>query len=273
VSRHMILLGAIVAAAGSAIAGPATQPRGGSSTLGRAPAPQPRGGRGSLGGYLQRRPSTDRFRGRGPSSRGLYYPGFYYDPFFYSPFYADPFFYDRWGSYYSRGYRSEDGWPDRGNVALLVEPRDVEVIVDGIPSAKGGRAVLSLPTGPHHIEIRRSGYRTWALDLDVKQGVRYRLEQRLERVPKGEKEEDTDSSSVRTAGELRLDVQPSDAFVDLEGRFLGMASLLRDSAALRRIPIGHHTLRFRREGYRTVERAIDVTSDRPAEVRVELERE
>src|SRR5438034_472956 len=86
------------------------------------------------------------------------------------------------------------------------------------------------------------GYRTWAVDLDVKQGVRYRLEQRLERLPKGVKE-DEDRSAGRTAGELRLDVQPADAFVDLDGRFLGMASLLRGSAALHRIPIGHHTLR------------------------------
>jgi hypothetical protein len=110
------------------------------------------------------------------------------------------------------------------------------------------------------------------MDLDVKPGVRYRMEQRLERLPKAVKEEEHRSAG-RTTGELRLDVAPADAFVDLDGRSLRMASPRRSSAALHHLPIGHHTRRFRREVYRTAESEVDVTINRPAGLRVQLERE
>ena len=107
---------------------------------------------------------------------GGYYPAPYLSPFYYVLFFGGPFGYDPFFSgasgYYSSGYRSEDDWSKRGNIQLRVDPKDVEVVVDGIPTAKGGRAVLSLPTGVHHIEIQRSGYRTWTTDLDIKQGIR-----------------------------------------------------------------------------------------------------
>src|SRR5262249_38279492 len=126
----------------------------------------------------------------------------------------------------------------------------------------------------HHIEIQRSGYRTWSIDLDIKQGVRYLLEQRLERLPKEERQpgESSRSRAGRT-GELRLDVEPPDTSVDMDGRFIGMADLLRDSATLRRLPAGRHRLRLRRPGYRSVERVIDVVPDQPAALSIRLERE
>src|SRR5205823_5425373 len=132
---------------------------------------------------------------------------FYFDPYYGSPFFYDPYFPGQPG-YYSAGSRSEDEWSKRGNVQLHVDPKDVEVIVDGIPTAKGGRAVLNLPTGMHHIEIERAGYQTWYTDLDVKQGIRYMLEQRLERLPKEERQADANHSRDRRTGELRLEVQP-----------------------------------------------------------------
>src|SRR5207245_856113 len=110
------------------------------------------------------------------------------------------------------------------------------------------------------------GYRPWVLDLDVQQGVRYRLEQRLERLPKEEQGSGADRPGGRQAGGLSLDVRPADAIVELDGRTLGMVDLLRGSEALRRIPAGHHTLRISRPGYKTAEREIEVTPGRPARV-------
>ena len=281
--RAMILLCAVLALAPGALAARAAHGGAGASprfssarATSRSPAPQPRGGPGTLGGYQQRPPVSSRVPYPGgyylvPYYPGGYYNGLAYDPFYFDPFYGDPFFAGP-RVYASPGYRSEEGWSERGNVHLQVEPKDVEVIVDGIPSAKGGRAALDLPSGMHHIEIHRSGYRTWSVDLDVKQGVRYRLEQRLERLPKVERQQDVTRSPAAGRGEARLNVQPADTIVDLDGRFLGMADLLRDSATLHRLPVGRHKLRFSRPGYETVEREIDISPDRRTEVRVELER-
>jgi hypothetical protein len=171
------------------------------------------------------------------------------------------------------GYAAGDEWSKGGNVELHVDPKDVEVIVDGIPTARSGRAVLSLPSGVHHIEVLKSGYRPWTLDLDVQQGIRYRLDQRLERLSKEEQARGADRPATIGGGELRLTIRPSDAIVDLDGRLLGMADLLRDSKALRDIPLGRHTLRITRPGYKTMEREIEVTAARPTEVSVDLERE
>ncbi len=222
---------------------------------------------------MERSPTRDRFRRSDRYYRDRFYRDRFYDPFFYSPFFYDPFYRDPWGRYSVPEYGSRDDWSDRQNIQLNVEPRDVEVIVDGIPTAKGGRAFLNLPSGPHHIAIIRSGYRPWVLDLDVKQGVRYRLEQRLERLSKEEQERGEDRPTADRFGELRLTVRPEDAIVHLDGRLLGIANLLRGSEALQRLPMGRHTLRFTRPGYKAVEREITVTADRPVEVTVDLERD
>jgi hypothetical protein len=280
--RAIIPLSAVLAFASGAHAAAVSVPRapaGGFSRstsvrAARPSAPHPRGGPGTLGGYLQRTPSPGRVRGG-------YYPGYFYPGPYYSPFYSDPFYGGSFGydpffagpsGYYS-GSRSGDEWSKRGNVQLHVDPKDVEVIVDGIPSAKGGRAALDLPTGMHHIEIQRSGYRPWSTDLDVKQGIRYLLEQKLERLPKEERQEENSRTRDRRVGEVRLDVQPPDTIVDMDGRFLGMADLLRDSQTLHRLPAGRHKLRFSRPGYKTVEREVVVATDHPTEMSVNLEKE
>jgi hypothetical protein len=297
VLRRMLLscAGLIVAVAGAAVAAPgahvAAPSWGGMGTFGRSAAPSVRGGavRGGGTGTLPRGGSgtLGQFYGRRPSAPGVsrspryYYPVPYYDGFSASPFFSDPFFYDGFDGFYSGygtesyapGYFSQDEWSQRGNVQLHVDPKDVEVIVDGIPSAHSGRAVLNLPSGLHHFEIIHPGYRPWVMDLDVKQGVRYRLDQRLERLPKEEQESGADRPTRSRYGELRLKVQPADTIVDIDGRLLGMADLLHGSEALRHLPLGTHTLRFSRPGYQTAERQIEITPDHPAQITVDLERE
>ena len=284
----MILVWAGLAVAGAAVAAAApsshsgADARGGPGTLGRSPAPSvrsrnvPRGGSGTLGQFYGRSPSASRVPRSYPYYPVPYHPyydGFYGSSFSYDPFFYDPFYSDFWNQSYAPGYSSADEWSKRGNVQLQVDPKDVEVMVDGIPSARSGRAVLNLPAGMHHVEITHPGYRPWVLDLDVQQGVRYRLEQHLERLSKEEQESGADRPTTRRVGELRLNVRPADTIIDLDGRLLGMADLLRGSEALRRLPLGRHTLRFSHLSYKTVEKEIDITADRPTEVSVDLQRE
>jgi hypothetical protein len=286
--RLIVLLCAGTAAIGVGLGAPAPHPRGAPGTRPRAPTARPRSSMGTLGPYLQRRPSQDRSRPPSPShhnNRDRYHQRFYSAPYYYGPAFLYP-----WGSFYPPGYSfyyyqplvpapvyipwvpaywpdylAPDEWSTSGNVQLQVQPAKVTVTVDGIPIASGGQSILSVPTGVHHFEIARPGYRPWILDLDVKQGVRYRLEPRLEPVPQDQmgpsgKLPPTGRTQARQVGELRLDIRPADASVELDGQLMGRVDLLQHSDALRQVPVGHHRVRFSRPGYKTTEREIEITA-------------
>jgi hypothetical protein len=58
-------------------------------------------------------------------------------------------------------------------VAIRVQPADAEVLIDGEPwQAPEGqdRLVVQLPSGRHHVEIRKDGFETYSSDLDVRAG-------------------------------------------------------------------------------------------------------
>jgi hypothetical protein len=194
---------------------------------------------------------------------------FPYDPL--SPIYG---YYDVTERRRDRDYEREEeedrAFARRGNVLLDIVPRDVEVRIDGVLTTRDGRAALDLPTGNYTLEVSRAGYATWTTELVVRQGIRYQIEHRLERLP-GQPEDS--GPAPRLVGELFLDITPEDAIVTLDGRLLGVVSLLRDGAALRMVPVGRHKLEIRRPGYRTHVREIEVNPREPLRLQVTLERE
>jgi hypothetical protein len=60
-----------------------------------------------------------------------------------------------------------------GSIAVRVQPGDADILVDGerwrAPEGEE-RLVIDLPEGRHTIEIRKSGYRTYVTDIDVRRG-------------------------------------------------------------------------------------------------------
>src|SRR5437762_10749972 len=61
-----------------------------------------------------------------------------------------------------------------GSIAIRVQPSDAEVSIDGEPwRAPSGqeRLVVDVSEGSHTIEIRKSGYRTYVTQVDVRRGV------------------------------------------------------------------------------------------------------
>src|SRR5262249_24101821 len=61
-----------------------------------------------------------------------------------------------------------------GSIAIRVQPSDAEVSIDGEPwRAPAGqeRLVVELSEGSHTIEIRKSGYRTYVTQVDVRRGT------------------------------------------------------------------------------------------------------
>jgi hypothetical protein len=59
-----------------------------------------------------------------------------------------------------------------GAIALRVQPMDAEVIVDGErwESPQAGDLTLQLSDGPHRLEIRKDGFRTYTAEIRVKRG-------------------------------------------------------------------------------------------------------
>jgi hypothetical protein len=282
------------------IGGSGPSASGGRSSVGwgvRPDAGVGRPDRGSRDRFFRDRPFAGSYRAprRTIILRDRIYP--YYSPFFYtSPFYSpfvpftwgyDPFYgvfgYSDWYTSPDRRqplagererYRDEE-WPERarGNVLLDIEPREVEVRINGVLTTRDGRAVIDLPTGTYRVEVSRKGYRAWETDLVVTQGVRYRLEHRLERLRPGEPGAIESEPAPRLVGELILDVTPDDAIVTIDGRLLGIVNLLREGTALRSIRAGKHTLELTRPGYRTVTREITVDAREPLKLSIRMERE
>jgi len=60
-----------------------------------------------------------------------------------------------------------------GSLALRVQPADAEVMIDGDKwqSAQGEPLVVELSAGPHRVEIRKEGYRTYMTEVTVKPGA------------------------------------------------------------------------------------------------------
>jgi PEGA domain len=61
-----------------------------------------------------------------------------------------------------------------GSLAIRVQPSDAEVSIDGEPwRAPGGqeRLVVEVAEGSHTVEIRKSGYRTYVTQVDIRRGT------------------------------------------------------------------------------------------------------
>ena len=207
-----------------------------------------------------------------------------------------------WGWWYT-------GWPyymvrggvapaESGVVETDVQPKKAEVRVDGVfvgqaRDFNGRWDYLWLEPGEHVLEFSKDGFMTLRRHLDVRQGMHVRVTEQLE---KGEgidprssesphppatvaartgaplpapREPRADSGTLRR-GLLRLDVEPLDAAVYLDGEFLARASELRRLHGALPVADGVHTVEVVRPGYesRTIE--VEVAAGEPARVEIVL---
>jgi hypothetical protein len=62
---------------------------------------------------------------------------------------------------------------DFGTLDLRVQPEDAEILIDGErwdTSGPGGRLLVQLADGPHHVEIRQEGYRPYTANIRITRG-------------------------------------------------------------------------------------------------------
>lgn len=239
-----------------------------------------------------------------------YVGGYYYWPWwwgggpyrYYGRYGYDPYGYDGPG-YYSSGYDRDSGALD-----IDVAPENAEIYVDGqyvgvADDFDGFPAYLWLPKGTYDVAIYLPGFTTIArqysvypgLVIDVEdemdQGEAIRPEdlvskstvnrdERLRRDREREAELESRERPRRRApeadrvenqaGRLVLRLEPSDASVYLDGRFLGTAADLGRLHSGLIVDSGEHKLQVVRPGFESETVEFDVEPGEEAEVRLEL---
>jgi len=96
---------------------------------------------------------------------GYGYPGYAYTPGTLGPDAAYP-------TYAPYSPYPPDGTGPAGGLRLIVEPKEAQVYVDGsyagiVDDFDGHFQHLDLTPGPHHVEIRRTGYEPLAFDVSI----------------------------------------------------------------------------------------------------------
>ena len=230
----------------------------------------------------------------------------WYSPFFFGAYYGPGYGYGYGGGYdpgqhnYGSSYRA-------GQVRVQVQPSETRVYVDGYYAGvaddfDGIFQRLNTAAGGHDISLRLEGYRTFNVKLYVPDDGTIKLQHKMERgtgeenagvmgVPQeypryddrraandredeyGDDRDRDRSPDLRAdqSGEralVRLDVQPADASVYVDGVFRGTGRDLRQL----RLPAGRHRIEVVRPGYRTIERDVELAPGQTLDVGIDLDR-
>jgi hypothetical protein len=135
-----------------------------------------------------------------------------------------------------------------GHLAVHCALPEATVWVDGADSGRTPLSqTLALNPGPHHIEVRRDGYRTAMADIKLDLGA----------VADLTLEPEIDAAAVaQTGGNLTITVSETDAKVSIDGH---PAEALTGSV---RLPVGPHHVSITRTGFEPAD--LDVTIARGA---------
>jgi hypothetical protein len=236
---------------------------------------------------------------------GGYYPGYggYWWPYAYygwygggGGYYGGGFGYPGYGGAAYSSYAPNEG----GSIRVLVDPAEARVYVDGyyagvVDDFDGLFQRLHVSPGRHEIALKLEGYESHRMRVYVGPDATIKLHYNLkhgsgesfedltggapppEREVRRERERDSIESAPageprapvdERAGLLKLNVQPEDASVYVDGAFRGSG---REAGTLR-LPPGRHRIEIVRPGYRTAEREIDVAPGETTPLSVTLER-
>jgi hypothetical protein len=218
-----------------------------------------------------------------PYYRSYYYPYWGYSLYGYwgwpYGFYGYPYGY--YGYHYpypyAYGYRR-----DSGAIRVLVDPEGTRVYVDGYYAGvaddfDGVFQRLHVSPGRHEITLKLEGYRTHRVRVYVAADSTLKLrhemvkgtgEETFEDLSGGGEEREGAYRDPGAAGLLRLDVQPEDASVYVDGQFWGTGR----SGAEIELPPGRHRIEVVRPGFRTEEREVEIEPGRTARLGIDLQR-
>ena len=208
-------------------------------------------------------------------------------PYWYPYWYGSPY-----GVYPTPSYQVRHVATDLGGLDLNVKPKKAAVYVDGeyVGLAKefdGYPGYLWLRMGVYRVTLFMPGYKTLTHSFEIRSGevfdVRIRLEPGEatppELPPAAEPQRPTMASETTAktsqeapgeTGRLQFLIQPADASVYLDGRFLGSAVELGSLHAGLIVGAGRHQVEVVRPGYTPEELDVFVEPDGELDLRVDL---
>jgi len=273
---------------------------------GGASATRPSGSDGGSGRTQVHRPPTS---SRPPSGHGGHYPGYYgyrgygYYPFGFSffryPYYLGFGHYPYGYGHYGPVWYDYPASASLGGLDLNVKPKKAQVFVDGQRIGRVGRfdgypGLLWLEEGTYDLVIYHPGYRTLHQTVKVFAGVVIDLDERMvageaippedivpppSQMPPPDRSarsgpEDPERGEVDLSHEparLHLTVEPRDASVYLDGRFLGTGDELAELRSGLMVNPGEHRLAVVRPSYDSEELMVDVAAGEDVELAVRLQ--
>ena len=116
-------------------------------------------------------------------------------------------------------------YPDGGAAAVRTSLREAFGIADDWDNRGGGRAFEFDSDGAHYVRMELPGYQTRQLEIDVRPDAKdsISIDEDLERYSHAPYEK-LPAVAAQTTGAVELQIEPADASVSEEGKFLGAAS-------------------------------------------------
>lgn len=174
------------------------------------------------------------------------------------------------------------------SIKIDVSPKDAALHVDGyyagiVGDFGGFFHQLTLTAGPHHVEIRKAGYHTLVLDVNLQPGQTITYKRTMEPVQpiEGAPEEPPVLSQgitgdpeqfVQIPGSVRFDVTPKDAEVYADGYYAGLVDDFSGNTQRLLLTPGAHHIELRAKGYESVEFDVNVQPGQPIDYRNSLTR-
>jgi hypothetical protein len=189
------------------------------------------------------------------------------------------------------GYGASAEEPARHDPAIIetkVSPSNATVVLDGedvgFASDYNGRwDRLSVKPGKHSIAFRAKGHRSLTVEIDAYPGEAYVLNDTL---ADGEGEdtrtvaahpapearpEPPPMSRPAATGRLRINAEPGDAAIYLDGEYLGLGVELSRIHGALAVPTGTHRLEAARPGFASAVKTIEVGETDLTVVELKLE--
>jgi hypothetical protein len=169
-------------------------------------------------------------------------------------------------------------------IRVEVTPKSASVYVDRyyagtVDDFDGFFSPLSLPAGVHLLEIRKEGYRTLVLEVNLEPGQTIRYKRTMEAIdvaaPLDEHGEPFDQGGdperfVQIPGNVRFDVRPKEAEVYADGYYAGIADDFTGSSQLLVLVPGRHHIELRANGYESADFDVMVESGQTVDYRRNL---
>jgi hypothetical protein len=165
-------------------------------------------------------------------------------------------------------------------VRLDVTPNDAQVYVDRyyagvVDDYDGLFQHLALSAGAHFVEIRKTGYQSLAIELNLYPGESITYRRAME--PSTDALESCSPTSALPPGfeegaapppfdiagppgDVKFDVTPKDAEIYLDGFYAGIVNDFNGSQHLR-VAAGLHHIQLKMAGYKPIEADLSVVSD------------